>query len=366
MASTLRVMVDAPVLRPPAYGLYSVATVTTDGGDGDRWERDGVQFTSLGCSQADVWAIGCGPPFSVTLTKTATAGQYSTDLTPDVGPYEFAINPAGGPGDAYAPMGEGGTFVVPNNNSTVVIRETGGLRRRVTLTGVSAAAAQGTQVAGTSSNQAYNAPKTGDGKSYTGADPFIVLAGVACGSLGTLGVDDEQRARAALDAGEQRAVEATFERGNIDPSLSNGAVVTPAGTAAIRVKRAIGELEAYLRSEYGGTGVLHASPLLAEYMAPTKDGNVLRTKLGTPIAFGSGYIGADPTSGAEAPADQAWIYATGAVQVRRSAVQLPASGAATLDRATNQVLMIAERGIMVTIDCVPVAAALVDLAREDA
>lgn len=369
MAVGMRAIIDAPVLRPAGFGLYSVATVTDDGPptatNAPRWEMDGAQFTSLGCTQADVWAVGCGPAFTVTLTKTATAGQWSTDLTPNVGPYEFAINPAGTPGDVYSPMSDFGTFVVPNTNSTVVIRETSGLRRRITLTGVSNAAATGSTISGGSSNQAYNDPKTGDGKSYTGADPFIVMAGVACGSLGTLNVDDQARARAALAAGEQRAVEATFERGNIDPSLSNGAVVTPGGTGALRVKRAVGTLERYLRSEYGGVGVIHASPLLAEYIRPDRDGNVMRTQLGTPIAFGSGYLGVDPTSGAAAPANQVWIYATGAVTIRRSAVSLPATGAETLDRSTNQVLMIAERGVMVAIDCVPVAAALVDLAGED-
>jgi hypothetical protein len=361
MALTGRTTIDPPPTTAPSYGLYSVATVTTDAGTGDRWEAGGAEYTSVMCAQGTVWAVGCGPAFTATITKTAVANQWQVALAPTVGPYEFSVN-----GGAYAAMVNGGTFTVPNANSTVVIRETTGLRRRVTFNGVSNVAATNTTQTATSSTRAYNDPKTGDGKSWTTSDPFTVLAGVSCGSLGTLGVDDQARALAALGAAEQRLVEATFEQGNIDPRLAAaGAVVTPAGTGAIKVKRAIGALEAYLRAEYGGTGVLHASPALAEYMAPTKDGAVLRTKLGTPIAFGAGYTGVAPAGTAPA-ADQLWIYATGAVAVRRSAVDVPATGAETLDRVTNQTLLIAERAIMVSIDCVPVAAALVDLAAEDA
>jgi hypothetical protein len=366
MALTGRTTIDPPPSTAPLYGLYSVATVTTDAGTGDRWEAGGAEYTSVMCAQGAVWAVGCGPAFTATITKTAVANQWQVTLAPTVGPYEFTINPTGTDADVYSAMVNGGTFTVPNANSVVVIRETTGLRRRVSFTGVSNVAATSTTQTGTSSTQAYNDPKTGDGKAWTTSDPFTVLAGVSCGSLGTLDVDDQARATAALAAAEQRLVEATFERGNIDPRLAGaGAVVTPAGTDPIKVKRAIGALEQYLRAEYGGTGVLHASPALAEYMAPTKDGAVLRTKLGTPIAFGSGYTGVAPAGTAPA-ADQLWIYATGAVAVRRSAVDIPATGAQTLDRATNQTLLIAERAIMVSIDCVPVAAALVDLAAEDA
>lgn len=361
MALTPRVLVDPPVVLPHPFGLYSVATVTTDGGDGERWEAAGAEFTSVQCTQGYVWAIGCGPGYSVTLTKTATANQWSADLTPNVGPYEVSIN-AG----AYAALLDGGTFTVPNAASTVTIRETNGLRRRITITGVSNVAGTGTTLSGVSSTQAYNDPKNGDGKAYSSADPFTVIAGVTCGSLGTLGVDDEQRATAALASAEQRLVESQFEGGQVAPRLAaGGAVVTPAGTDAIKIKRAIGALESYIRDQYNGVGVLHMPPILAEYAAPTKDGNVLRTKLGTPIAFGAGYTGLAP-AGTPAPADQAWIYATGAVMVRRSAVMVPARGVETLDKATNQTLMIAERQVMVAIDCLPVGAALVDIAGEDA
>lgn len=360
MALTGRTTIDPPPTTAPLYGLYSAATVITDAGTGARWEAGGAEYTSVMCAQGAVWAVGCGPAFTATITKTATVNQWSAALSPTVGPYEISVN-----GGAYAALLNGGTFTVPNANSTVVIRETSGLRRRVSFSGVSNVAATSTSQAGTSSTQAYNDPKTGDGKSWTTSDPFTILAGVACGSLGTLGVDDEQRATAALAAAEERLVSATFEQGNIDPRLAAaGAVVTPIGSTGVEMKRAVGALEAYLRAEYGGVGVIHASPSLAEYMAPTRDGAILRTRLGTPIAFGAGYTGVAPAGTAPA-ANTSWLYATGAVTVRRSAVSIPATGAETLDRATNQTLLIAERSIMVSIDCVPVAAVLVDLAGED-
>jgi hypothetical protein len=364
VALTPRTVIDAPVITPHPYGLYSVARVTEDGDNGsrgERWEAGGVEFSSVACAQGTVWAVGCGPAFTVTLTKTATANQWSANMTPDIGPYEVSIN-----GGAYTAILDLGVFVTNSAGSTVVIRESTGLRRRVSFTGVSNVATTGATLTGTSSNQAYNDAKTGDGKVWQVGDPFGVIAGTACGSLGTLGIDDEARARAALAGAEQRLVEGVFERGTIAPHLAAGAgVVTPAGVSAVKVKRAIGSLEAYLRSEYNGVGVLHMSPLLAEYVAPTVKGNQLVTKLGTPIAFGAGYDGVSP-AGATPAAGTLWIYATGAVMVRKSPVLRPAEGAETLDRATNQILMIVERSIVVAVDCVPIAAALVDLAGEDA
>ena len=361
MATTGRTLIDAPVLRPAPYGLYSVATVTEDGDAAQRWESGGIEFTSVGCSQGAVWQVGCGPAFSVVLTKTATANQWSANLTPDVGPYEISIAAA-----PYVALLDNGVFVTASAGATVIIRETTGLRRQIVLANVSNVATTGATISGSSSTQAYNDDKSGVGKTYTSSDPFMVIAGVACGSLGTLGVDDETRARASLAAAEPRLVERTFERGGIVPALVSASTVTLNGGTAVRVNRAVGLLEAYLRSNYGGTGVLHAAPILGEYIEPTRDGNVLRSRLGTPIAFGSGYAGVNPTTGAAAPANQVWMYATGAVVIRKSAVQLPATGPETLDRATNQTLMIAERAIMVAVDCVPPAAVLVDLAGEDA
>lgn len=358
MPTTGRTQIDPPVLRPAPYGLYSVATVTDDGGTGERWESGGVTFSSVACTQGTVWAIGCGPAFTATLTKTATANQWSADLAPDIGPYEISV--AGG---AYTPLLDGGVFVTASATATVIIRETTGLKRQVTLLNVSNVATQGATVAASSNTTAYNDAKTGNGYAYTDADPFMVVAGVQCG-MGAL--KDQGRAQAALAAAEPRLVERTFERGAILPALVSASTVTLNGGTAVKAKRAVGLLETYLRSNYGGTGVLHAAPILAEYLAPTKDGAVLRTKLGTPIAFGSGYTGPNPTTGAAAPAGQVWLYATGAVTVRRTAVQTPGDRAEEFDRATNQVLMIAERGVMVAVDCVPPAAVLVDLAGEDA
>lgn len=365
MALVPRTLIDPPVTTPPPYGLYSVARVTDDGPDigpdQQRWEAGGIEFTSTACAQGTVWAIGCGPAFTVVLTKTVTANQWSADMTPNVGPYEISIA-----GAAFVAILDGGVFLTAAANATVVIRETTGLRRQVGFTGVSNVAANGTQLSGTSSTQAFNNPKTGDGKSFETADPFTVLAGVACGALGTLNIDDQARARAALAAAEERLVSATFERGNIDPRLAaGGGVVLPAGPTAIRLRKAVGALETYLRQEYGGTGVLHMPPALAQYMCPIRDGAVLRTYLGTPIAFASGYEGVNPEDGEDPGTGTLWIYATGAVTVRRSPVVLPAVGAETLNRETNQTLMIAERQVIVAIDCVPVAAALVDLTAED-
>lgn len=356
-----RELVPAPAVQPSRYGLFSVATVTTDAGNGGRWEQGGVEFQSVQCAQGTVWAYGCGPAYTVTLTKTATANQWSVDYTPDAGPYEISVN-----GGAYAVVADGGTILAPNATNTVVVREQGGLGRRVSFAAsqITNNAATGTTRAGGSVTQAYNDPKTGDGKPTTGGDPFGVLAGVACGSLGTLDVDDETRARAALAAAEQRLVEGVFERSGTPRLAAGGGVVTPAGVTALRIKRAVGELEQYLGAEYGGVGVLHMPRVLGPYAPVERDGAVLRTRLGTAVAFGSGYTGTSPTLAAPA-AGSYWVYATGAVQVRRSAVFVPASGAETLDTATNQTLLVAERSYLVTVDCVPVAAALVDLDGED-
>ncbi|MEV4122930.1 hypothetical protein [Micromonospora sp. NPDC049645] len=360
MAALPRELVTAPTVESARYGLFSVATIITDSGNGERWEQGGVEFSSVQCAQGTVWAYGCGPAYVVTLTKTATANQWAVTYTPSAGTYEVRIN-----GGGWAVIANAATILTPNASNTVEVREQAGLGRRVSLTAVPNAPANGTTISGSSVTQAYNDPKTGDGKSWQQADPFGVLAGVSCKSVGTLDVDDEPRARAALAAAEQRLVEQVFERSGTPRLAAGGGVVTPGGSTALRIKRAVGVLEQYLGAEYGGVGALHMPRLLGPYAPVSKEGALLRTALGTPVAFGSGYTGVSP-AGADAATGTAWIYATGAVQVRRSQVWVPAQGAETLDRSTNDVLLIAERSYMVSIDCVPVAAALVDLNGEDA
>ena len=56
--------------------------------------------------------------------------------------------------------------------------------------------------------------------------------------------------------------------------------------------------------------------------------------------------------GTPAPDGTAWLYVTGALQVRRSSVLLvPGEGAEGFDRSTNEITMLAERTITILRDC---------------
>ncbi len=208
-------------------------------------------------------------------------------------------------------------------------------------------------------------------------DPITVYSWIDCGPIGTWGDNGEMfeaRARAALDRGEARAIESEFESGagGIAPHLADATASTDSSdgficqleTAAtvvatgVGIARAIGELEGALAECYGGVGTIHMPYKMiaigADKMQWEKRGPRLFTYSGTPVAAGAGYRGLSPLGAAPA-AGTAWLYATGALIARRSAVRIT-SPHESLDKSKNDMVVIAERTYALGWDCCHFAA----------
>lgn len=216
---------------------------------------------------------------------------------------------------------------------------------------------------------------TSDGLPARGAEPFTVYADISCSAPGGFWEESEARTIAALTNGEGRAVERVFWTGNADtpsggvvrPHLAEDTesfdetgqvLLQPAATVGVTgtvdIVEGIGLLEAALASCYPGVGVIHAPRATLTHMAANhiveRMGPRMQTLSGTPVAFGAGYPGTAP-DGSTPPAGTVWLYATGAITMRRSEVMLTSTRAAALDRSVNTLRLIAERTYVIGWDC---------------
>lgn len=189
------------------------------------------------------------------------------------------------------------------------------------------------------------------------ADAFQVHASAQCKTIGiTL---DELRSRALTALG---AAEGPFVESQVwaltDPAIMSASTDTVAGTAS-SLALAVGRLEQFLYTDYASVGVIHLPRWLgaeaSRLQLVNPDGNVLRTKLGTPVVFGN-YPGTGPAG--QAPgAGQVWIAATGDVTVWRTAPEvLTDNGSAWIDAQTNTGTAIVTRDYLVAFDEVAGAA----------
>lgn len=192
---------------------------------------------------------------------------------------------------------------------------------------------------------------------------FAVYAGVLCGPAGYTFAEFEAKARRALAAGEQGAVELGLWTG-LDAvagdalgigGFNNSSPDVVSVSDGLSIVSVVGALErfAYLTSGYGYEAYIHAPVEVAAYAADhgliEMDGNLKRTPYGSIWVFGGGYPGTD--SGGSVPADGVALYVTGKTNVWRSAdVNVP-DPAQTLDRTTNQQYVLAEREYAVSFDC---------------
>lgn len=217
------------------------------------------------------------------------------------------------------------------------------------------------------------APKVvAEGVDLVNGTPFTIFDGFNCKVVGRSEADIMERARQALALGERRAVEEAYWTGSqgnrprlADPSaVVLNAVPAPAVADALAPVAGLAALENYLGGNYGGTGIIHGargtSALFARESLAYPDGTVLRTIVGTPLAFGGGYTNTGP-DGTPAPPGTAWLYATGNVVIRRSEVWVnPDSVAQALNRVNNRVTLLAERTYVVTHECL-LAAVLITI-----
>lgn len=194
--------------------------------------------------------------------------------------------------------------------------------------------------------------------------PFIVAATVTCGAVGY--TYEEQRAfvMERLRGVEQGVVESIFSQSTFGqaPGLITGDGITTVTGAGDSVGNVLSELERARYcgftgnvTRYGPPGILHvAIPVLnalKENHLVEWDGTRWRTPMGTVVSAGC-YANNDPAGAA--PADGVfWMYLTGQTTIWRtpdSEVQIaPVEG--SLNRTTNQMLMLAEREYVVTYEC---------------
>lgn len=196
--------------------------------------------------------------------------------------------------------------------------------------------------------------------------PFLVLATVQCGSVGYDFEEQKAFVMERLRSVEQSQVEEMFSTGAgaLFPALLTAdgiETVTGGGTTVVEV---LSELErarycgtATTDIQYGPRAVLHVPiPVLNELKAQHViefDGTRWRTPLGTVVSAGC-YAGNDP-DGVAAADGVFWMYITGQTTIWRSSDEFvmdniaPAEG--SLDRTTNQFMMLAEREYVITYEC---------------
>jgi hypothetical protein len=198
-----------------------------------------------------------------------------------------------------------------------------------------------------------------EGLPWALAYPFAVVAGVRCKPVGATVQEMRDEARNIMRLSEQWATERGYWRGGVwgpaitDPSwLSADPTVLHA--TPVSPKAAIGMLEDAITGMTGGVGVIHAPRMalgvLGGDMQLRQQGGRLMTLVDTPVVMGGGYDGTGP-DGTRADGE-AWVYATGPVQVVRSpVVDLPTDPAMAVDRATNDTLVMAVRNVAVGHAC---------------
>jgi hypothetical protein len=197
--------------------------------------------------------------------------------------------------------------------------------------------------------------------------PFAVIASIECGAIGYTEPEFEAKVRRRLENGEQGAVEEALWTGlgfdgealDIDSLSGDPVTVTPADTLEIVHVVAALEDYAYRDQGYGYVAYIHAPVAVAAHAADhglvVDEGNPfaggrMRTPYGSVWVFGGGYPGTG-TAGAAPPSGGSYMHITGQVQVWRSADMHVYPANQTMNRITNQRLLVAEREYAVSFDC---------------
>lgn len=190
------------------------------------------------------------------------------------------------------------------------------------------------------------------------APPVTIYAGTECSAPGFTFSEAVQHARETLRMGEQRALEEWFIR---DVLCTIGEDLTPAA-GALSIAQAVGVLEDWLGTEYGGLGVLHvpagAGALLDHHQVVHLQDGSPRTLVGNCVILGAGYsVNAGPPDCLPADPGEAWLYATSPLRIRREPPDIvPDNDGQSVDILTNDRRALAERTFVVEIACCRAAA----------
>lgn len=206
--------------------------------------------------------------------------------------------------------------------------------------------------------------------------PFDIQASVKVSTMGTQPDEIQEAAESALILVTQKALEIEFWDGtatklntedNDNRYLAHASSidVTPTPGTAIKPRYGQAVLEqAIASSPLGGVGLIHATRDVASVLKVKADGDVLRTNLGTPLVAGTGYSKKGPT-GVDAPAGQAWMYATGPVSVHLGQTHIiPEKLTEAVDTRINTVEYFVSRPAAITWSTHDSYAVLVDLSLD--
>jgi hypothetical protein len=191
---------------------------------------------------------------------------------------------------------------------------------------------------------------------------FTAYLPVSCSSF-SIASDPEgfaMKAERALDATISYAVEQALSQGvpmSTNPFLADASADVLAAGAPVSAQVGF----AYLEEAIGATGrvgMIHVTPGAAVTYFDSDAADTV-TALGTRVAVGGGYVGADPVGEAAAGAGQSWAYATGPVRVWVES-EATLNIAEVLDRQMNDVVFRAEKYVLVEWDTALQAAVLID------
>lgn len=189
---------------------------------------------------------------------------------------------------------------------------------------------------------------------------FAAYGGVTCKAIGL--DQDEMKAEVerVFTINETQAVERALMGIRFQESDGTGDFpgqwdapvdITP-GSGAVAPAKGIALLEEYGGAMYAGAPTLHVPVSVASLILGVNgaefEGEVLRTKFGSKMAAGVGYsVPSTGPDGTNAPAGERWLYVTGEVQYARSDKITVVS----METTTNDVVALAERGYIVSVDC---------------
>ena len=406
-------VVSPPRTEPAHHGLLESARMTghlIDMPADSRWES-GFVFQPENCIPSEVW-LPCGGNdqliFGVTIDATGGSWQFSYDGNTVTLPWnataaelEQAIITAtntgggsvypdqiivrGGPGSPDSDTGANVFFVVLQANATqfewylTSVNDDPG----DPLTGGDGFGFYPIQIPG-DLTPVPDVKKDYDGEQgpirYT---PFVVEVPYTCSSWGFQVNDYEGKALRQLDAGLGKALEHEFWTGAINaanPNLTywtpndDAHILNPGGATAptpVSVTLGLALLSGALaQCANGSRGMIHATPVVVGLMAElyliddddTNENAYLSTRSRDDIVVsGSGYTGTGPFGQPAPTGTQAWMFATGMVDVRLGEPMVyPEEFAHALDRATNTVTFRGEQVAAVSPDACCMFAVLVD------
>jgi len=188
-----------------------------------------------------------------------------------------------------------------------------------------------------------------DGYGVTSGKPFTLYKGVECYLNGG---SNAERATRALELSEGNGIEQHFWT----MVLAAGAEdVTPTPGTAVDMKIGLGLLEERAAATYAALPTMHMGLAVATVAYREgfidKSGNSVTTISGAPVVVGSGYLGKSGPNGVVAGDNEAWVYISGPVAVRRGPVVVTEAP----NYRQNLTRAIAERQYIATYDCVAYA-----------